>query len=55
MVIESKEGCAGLMRRAVQGRYSRNEYTLTEIEEAADNDYDLNELDLDEDELWEDE
>eukprot|EP00956_Cyclotella_meneghiniana_P030300 scaffold75760_cov60-Cyclotella_meneghiniana.AAC.10 len=37
--------------RAVPGRYSRNEYTLADLE-AADNDDDLNELDLDEDELW---
>eukprot|EP00956_Cyclotella_meneghiniana_P026763 scaffold58625_cov37-Cyclotella_meneghiniana.AAC.1 len=37
--------------RAVPGRYSRTEYTLADLE-AADNDDDLNELDLDEDELW---
>eukprot|EP00956_Cyclotella_meneghiniana_P004468 scaffold5504_cov53-Cyclotella_meneghiniana.AAC.8 len=37
--------------RAVPGRYSRIEYTLADLE-AADNDDDLNELDLDEDELW---
>eukprot|EP00956_Cyclotella_meneghiniana_P021541 scaffold39334_cov67-Cyclotella_meneghiniana.AAC.5 len=37
--------------RAVPGQYSRTEYTLADLE-AADNDDDLNELDLDEDELW---
>eukprot|EP00956_Cyclotella_meneghiniana_P006927 scaffold9356_cov56-Cyclotella_meneghiniana.AAC.2 len=37
--------------RAVPGLYSRNEYTLADLE-AAENDDDLNELDLDEDELW---
>eukprot|EP00956_Cyclotella_meneghiniana_P029658 scaffold72567_cov83-Cyclotella_meneghiniana.AAC.5 len=37
--------------RAVPGLYSRIEYTLADLE-AADNDDDLDELDLDEDELW---